>query len=81
MLEYVIFALTFISLLAFCLVQENVDRRLDKFFKRYRKMDIAYKLIHWSMATFILLTAFPAIIILMLTMGFNPLILYGLEEY
>jgi len=47
---------------------ERVENRLNQFFSRHKRLDIAYKLIHWSIATFILIVGFVQIMIVAFTM-------------
>jgi hypothetical protein len=57
-----------------------VSQRIDQFFAKHKKLDIAYKIIHWSIATFILIIGFFPIMFAVFTLDFDPLYLYGFKS-
>lgn len=53
------------------------------FWKTHKKLEVAYKLIHWSLATFILIISLPALVFVVVTFGFDnyPIrLLYGFVD-
>lgn len=51
-----------------------------EFWERHNKLDVAFKIFHWSLATIILVGMSPAILFVVVTFGFNDLpikMLYG----
>ncbi len=76
---YSIMFLLVILFVGASLIGGKVEKRLDRFFGKHRKLDIVYKLIHWSLATFILIIGLPIILFMGFFMGFDPLTLYGFK--
>jgi len=54
--------------------------KVNQFFAKHKKLDIAYKITHWTLATFILIIGFFPIMLAVLTCGFDPLYLYGFNS-
>jgi hypothetical protein len=57
-----------------------MSHKVNQFFAKHKKLDIAYKVIHWTIATFILIIGFFPIMFFVLIWGFDPLYLYGFNS-